>query len=447
MWLRNRPDASRDSGILPDLDYEWSSIPKNPVFYPPTPKKEQRSAAAHIHESPVVPQRKRSEKLLSRIKTMFVPRSASASEAEQHSPSAAFGQADADSNMNKLRAFHRSRLVARSPLREDTISPDLRALADIQFLPSPTKLPPDHKGSPHALYSSTKFYGRKKRSALSRLQFARSVYSPRAVSYQHASLFAGADCVDYDEASALVRDSLLFAPHPTATPGSFPAASRSLSLKAPSRHSSLMHTLPRGLDASASEHLYPRFRTSRGSEFTAIPDDAETDDDSYVCGGLAPADDTNDDECISANSDLSGHPICKDERNDFGTDGASVDMVEPRISCSPSQQTLHTVEDFLDAYIDSVKTDASLGLMQIARAEADVFDSFSRAARRPLSERFADSAGAANCDSVFCHGNELDLLPGLSGSQRAMYMRSSCADSDLVKSTFDLAKLLPSAPK
>ncbi|KAJ1644281.1 hypothetical protein LPJ64_004032 [Coemansia asiatica] len=445
---------------MPDFDYEWSSIPKNPVFYPPTPKKEQRSAAAHIHESPVFPQRKRSEKLLSRIKTMFVSRAASALDSEQHPSSTAIGQAETDSNIAKLRAFRRSRLVARSPLREDTISPDLRALADIQFVPSPTKLPPDHKGSPHALYSSTKFYGRKKRSTLNILHFAKSVYSPRAVSCQHA-LFASEDCSSYNASSAQVYDSLLFAPHPTTPAGLFPTASRSLSLKTPSRHSSLMmHTLSRGLvEASASEHLYPQFRISRESEFTAIPDDMEIDNNSYLCGDeLSTSNDSNYDannDCRSINKDLGGHTVCKDARNDYSKNSgaaqasarAAADTAEPRISCSLSQRTLHMVESFLDAYMDTAKADASPSLIQIARADADVFDSFSRAARRPQSERFADSAGAFDCDSVFLYGGELDPLSGLPGSQRAMYMRSSCADSDLVKSTFDLAKLLPSAPK
>ncbi|KAJ2233294.1 hypothetical protein IWW45_004302 [Coemansia sp. RSA 485] len=382
---------------------------------------------------------------------MFVSKSASALESEQYLQPNAVDQAGSDEKLAKLRAFRRSRLVARSPLREDSISPDLRALADIQFLPSPTKLPPNHKGSPHAIYSSTMFYGRKKRSALNRMHFARSVYSPRAVSCQHALFVDGEDHSGFSMDSALVCDSLLFAPHPTASAGSFPTATRSLSLTTPSRHSSLIHTPPRCLEVPTSERRYPQPRTSRGSEFTAIPDDLERDSDSHLCDDLSTTDGANDDDFSNSSSinenDLSGPAACKDTRNDFSTDVAAVGIAEPRISCSPSQRTLHTVEDFLDAYIDSVKTDVSFGLVPIARAEADVFDSFSRAARRPQSERFADSAGASNCDSVFCHGDELDLLSGLPCSQRAMYIRSSCADSDLVKSTFDLAKLLPSAPK
>ncbi|KAJ2600029.1 hypothetical protein H4R99_003474, partial [Coemansia sp. RSA 1722] len=302
MWLLNKSDVRRDSDISPGFDHTWSNIPKNPVFYPPTPKKEQRTAATHIHESPVVPQQKRSGKLLSRIKTMFVSKSASALESEQYLQPNAVDKADADEKLAKLRAFRRSRLVARSPLREDSISPDLRALADIQFLPSPTKLPPNHKGSPHAVYSSTMFYGRKKRSALNRMHFARSVYSPRAVSCQHALFVDGEDHSGFSMDSALVCDSLLFAPHPTTLAGSFPTATRSLSLTTPSRHSSLIHTLPRCLEVPTSERRYPQSRTSRGSEFTAIPDDLERDSDSHLCDDLSTTDDANDDDFSNSSS-------------------------------------------------------------------------------------------------------------------------------------------------
>ncbi|KAJ2711285.1 hypothetical protein H4R19_003320 [Coemansia spiralis] len=79
-------------------------------------------------------------------------------------------------------------------------------------------------------------------------------------------------------------------------------------------------------------------------------------------------------------------------------------------------------------------------------ANQDVFDDYVAAARRPYSEGFSKNAHIAAGGAA--HGAGLCVGPAaFSDAQRAVYMRSSCADSELVKSTFDLAKLLPSAPQ
>ncbi|KAJ1732990.1 hypothetical protein LPJ61_001778 [Coemansia biformis] len=74
----------------------------------------------------------------------------------------------------------------------------------------------------------------------------------------------------------------------------------------------------------------------------------------------------------------------------------------------------------------------------------DVFDDCA-ASRRPYSEGFSEHMHVAAGGGL---GNGLCVGPAAApDAQRAMYLRSSYAESELVKSTFDLAKLLPSAPQ
>ncbi|KAJ2889923.1 hypothetical protein GGI21_006376 [Coemansia aciculifera] len=116
-----------------------------------------------------------------------------------------------------------------------------------------------------------------------------------------------------------------------------------------------------------------------------------------------------------------------------------------QIRSSPSQQTLG-----LDLSALRVYNDADLfldfPLPRLPRLDIDVFEA-SRAARRPYSEGFAEQAQIPECDCAFCDNCDSASLLSTHSNQRAMYIRNSCAEAGLVKSTFDLVKLLPSAPQ
>ncbi|KAJ2787010.1 hypothetical protein GGI15_001057 [Coemansia interrupta] len=198
----------------------------------------------------------------------------------------------------------------------------------------------------------------------------------------------------------------------------------------PSRHPGLLDRLE-----PVVEHV-SGFRASHGSEFTAIPDVDTDTSEGHLCGEYDDASESSDtDDIIKAYLDR-----CTDTDSD--------DANEPRESYSPSQRTLRAADNYLDEYANSVKTDpdqAACPLM--AMSELDIFDSLSQNVRRPHSERFPDRAEGTGSDFVFYHRDDLRMFSELSNGLRAMYIRTSCADSDLVKSTFDLAKLLPSAPR
>ncbi|KAJ1724031.1 hypothetical protein LPJ53_001668 [Coemansia erecta] len=226
-------------------------------------------------------------------------------------------------------------------------------------------------------------------------------------------------------------DTLHFAPHPADTPAScLQGVARSQSMTMPSRHPGLMDRLE-----PVVEHV-SGFRASHGSEFTAIPDADTSTDEEHLCGEYDDASESSDtDDIIRAYLDR-----CDDTDSD--------DMSGPRASYSPSQRTLRAAESYLDGYVGSVKADTDQAeCPPMTMSELDIFDSLSRSVRRPHSERFPDRVEVTGSDLVFYHRDDLDMFPELSNGQRAMYIRTSCADSDLVKSTFDLAKLLPSAPR
>ncbi|KAJ2387631.1 hypothetical protein GGI05_004025 [Coemansia sp. RSA 2603] len=235
-----------------------------------------------------------------------------------------------------------------------------------------------------------------------------------------------------DTSSIMIYNNTLhFAPHPTDTPAScLQGVARSQSMTMPSRHPGLMHRLePMDEQVSGS-------RTSHGSDFTAIPDADMSTNETHLCGEYDDdSEDSDTDDIIRTYLGL-----CVDTDSD-DVDGA-------RASYSPSQRTLRATESYIDEYADSVKTDADLiACSHMAMSEIDIFATLSRSVRRPHSERFPNRVTPSDSELLCYHRNELDMFPELSSGQRAMYIRTSCADSDLVKSTFDLAKLLPSAPR
>ncbi|KAJ2797715.1 hypothetical protein H4R21_004209, partial [Coemansia helicoidea] len=115
-----------------------------------------------------------------------------------------------------------------------------------------------------------------------------------------------------------------------------------------------------------------------------------------------------------------------------------------RLSFSPSRQTL-AAATYACCCGPAEYICPELPLHAPPAAGYDVFDGY-EAARRPFSAGFPEHAhfpgGGTGHGAGPCVG-----LAAFPDAQRAVYMRSSCADSELVRSTFDLAKLLPSAPQ
>ncbi|KAJ2526348.1 hypothetical protein EV175_007665, partial [Coemansia sp. RSA 1933] len=120
---------------------------------------------------------------------------------------------------------------------------------------------------------------------------------------------------------------------------------------------------------------------------------------------------------------------------------------------SPSQKTLSgictTSEEFINnAFAASMLAEDPLLEMAFGK-EADVFQTFSKL-RRPYSEGFPEQSpppiAETNKQPILGGNRNISCIVVPMNSQWAMYARSSCAESGLVKSTFDLAKLLPSAP-
>ncbi|KAJ2613576.1 hypothetical protein H4S08_002125 [Coemansia sp. RSA 1365] len=123
----------------------------------------------------------------------------------------------------------------------------------------------------------------------------------------------------------------------------------------------------------------------------------------------------------------------------------SEDTNAPRISYSPSQRTLGTVDCGCasDAAVCTCAEDL-LGMMPLSGFSI-IEDS--AMVRRPRSAGFSEHALFDACNVSL---SDRDLLAdplGLCSGQRPLYMRTSCSESELVKSTFDLAKLLPNAPQ
>ncbi|KAJ2323835.1 hypothetical protein GGI00_005510 [Coemansia sp. RSA 2681] len=322
---------------------------------------------------------------------------------------------------SKLGAFRKSKLVARSPVREDSISPDLRALADSDRIPSPIKggeysFPLDVAYSPAAIFAQIK------QRSPRRIHTLTSAYSPpqgartgRSYTRSSGHSFGRSPSRCSPDNVANRNEeycSFMCAPHPSSPSPCLQSFSRSLSLDMPSFQPMPLRQQQQQQHLSLFNDPGQGCRLSQASESTVIA----------VLDTLSQLAETD-----SQVSDL------------MSNESSS------RIPCSPSQQTLGLDLSALRVYNDS-DLYLDFPLPRLPRLDIDVFEA-SRAARRPYSEGFAEQAQMSECECAFCDSCDSASLMSTPSNQRAMYIRNSCADAGLVKSTFDLVKLLPSAPQ
>ncbi|KAJ2044198.1 hypothetical protein H4S04_006348 [Coemansia sp. S16] len=434
MWLRHKlSEQSRNfsSGQSQTAD-EWRNIPKNPVFYPPTPKKER--GAALVDESPVTNDRSRPGRLMSRLKTIFVPKNStfnldSQPDSKQRvERQGAGGQNSLHRQPSKLGAFRRSKLVARSPVREDSISPDLRALADSDRIPSPIK-GGEYSFPLDAIYSPAAIFAQADKRSPRRMHTVTTAYSPSlgartGRSYSRSPVYLSnrspgrVDRRDEDYCTFMYAHQ-----SPSPVPCSQNVA-RSFSLDMPS-----FQPIPLQQQQHLSLNDSTRgSRSSQVSESTAI---AAIDTMSQLLESGSQV------SLLLANAS-SSQVLCESQSR-------TTCEFSSRIECSPSLQAFGLGLRALNMY-NAADMYLDFPLPSMPRLELDVFEA-SRAARRPYSEGFAEHAQMTECDCAFCDNCDSASLASTPSNQRAMYIRSSCADAGLVKSTFDLVKLLPSAPQ
>ncbi|KAJ1906017.1 hypothetical protein LPJ81_001593 [Coemansia sp. IMI 209127] len=166
------------------------------------------------------------------------------------------------------------------------------------------------------------------------------------------------------------------------------------------------------------EENHQRHRDSRGSETTAVLVEIES----------------------------TGNHLCDLEQ-------PSLSPPKQSKTSSPSQKTLSEActssEEFIsNAFAASMLTEYPQLDMAFDK-ELDVFHTFSNS-RRPYSEGFPEkspSVETSKPSALSGNRNISRIVVPVINSQWAMYARSSYAESGLVKSTFDLAKMLPSAPQ
>ncbi|KAJ2778835.1 hypothetical protein GGI18_004008 [Coemansia linderi] len=366
---------------------------------------------------------------------MFVPKSlASAfdSQSDSKQPAMRLGAGSRNSlrrQPSKLGAFRRSKLVARSPVREDSISPDLRALADSDRIPSPTK-GGEHSFPLDLIYSPAAIFVRTERRSPRRVHTVTTAYSPSlgartGRSYSRSPGYPSNH--SRDRVDRRNEDYCMFKyERPPASPTPYSqSVARSLSLDMPSFQPM---PVPQPQQFSLNDPSRGS-RSSQVSESTAIA----------VIDTMSQLADTGSQVSVLLTHESSTQLLC--EPNAEATCEFS-----SRIHCSPSLQTLglglrapNVVYSDVDLYLD-------FPLPSLPRLGIDVFEA-SRAGRRPYSEGFAEHAQVPECDCAFCNNCDSASLASTPSNQRAMYIRSSCAEAGLVKSTFDLVKLLPSAPQ
>ncbi|KAJ2864043.1 hypothetical protein GGH94_003177 [Coemansia aciculifera] len=434
MWLRHKlSEQSRtfSNGQNQAAD-EWRNIPKNPVFYPPTPKKERGAALAD--ESPVTNDRSRPGRLMSRLKTIFVPKNStfnfdSQSDSKQHAERQGTGsQNSLRRQPSKLGAFRRSKLVARSPVREDSISPDLRALADSDRIPSPTK-GGEYNFPLDAVYSPAAIFAQADKRSPRRMHTVTTAYSPSLGARTGRSYTRSPGCLSSrspDRVDKRDEDycTFLYAHQPASPIPCSQNVARSFSLDMPS-----FQPIPLQQQQHLSLNDTTRgSRSSQLSESTAIA----------VIDSMSQLIETGSQVSLLLANESNSQVLCE------STSRTTCEF-NSRIPCSPSLQTFGLGLRALNVYNAA---DLYLGfpLPSLPRLELDVFEA-SRTARRPYSEGFAEHAQMTECDCAFCDNCDSASLASTPSNQRAMYIRSSCADAGLVKSTFDLVKLLPSAPQ
>ncbi|KAJ2492714.1 hypothetical protein IWW37_001160 [Coemansia sp. RSA 2050] len=436
MWLRHKlGEQSRNFSNGQSLTAdEWRNIPRNPVFYPPTPKKEH---GAELAEKPLATDdRSRPGRLMSRLKTIFVPKSSAAVfDSQSHSKQyvTRLGAGSRNSlrrQPSKLGAFRRSKLVARSPVREDSISPDLRALADSDRIPSPTK-GGEHSFPLDLIYSPAAIFVRSERRSPRRVHTVTTAYSPSlgartGRSYSRSPGYASNRSCDRVDGRNEDYCMFKYERHPTSPIPYSQSVARSLSLDMPSFQ-------PMPVEEPQHFSLNDPSRGSRSSQVSESTAIAGMDITSQLV-------DTGSQVSVLLASESSTQQLLCEPKTEAICEFSS------RIHCSPSLQTLglglrapNVMYSDVDLYLD-------FPLPSLPRLGIDVFET-SRSGRRPYSEGFAEHTQVPECDCAFCDNCDSDSLASTPSNQRAMYIRSSCAEAGLVKSTFDLVKLLPSAPQ
>ncbi|KAJ1950441.1 hypothetical protein FBU59_000679 [Linderina macrospora] len=403
-WLRNKGAVIQAEPIL---DYhsvsDFMDIPKNPVFYPPTLQKTLQpvspaspKAPNPIHAPTRADVKNRPSRILSRFKTMFASKPAG----DFHPGNTSF-EKDSPTNPAKPRAAHQSKLVARSPLREDSGWPDLRELVGSGVAMRPSQ--DEHHGSPHTLYSSTRFYTRMRRSTRKWPQFD----SPADMS-QNSSLVLFESALGLcprQRRPSRIDVTRVASENPGWSMRHANGTARSVSMIVPSAMSQELSRLA----ALVAQDSMPGCRVSRGSDVTAISSQGMFSEHDSV-GSMSP-------------SQLSA---CTLEDESLSVEESSADHSSEELACNEL------------VGMPLVETHEGLGtLLRVTRS-----------IRRPHSDDFLQHARITMGTSLGLSVEE-DLYEVMCGSsfQREMYIRNSCVDSGLLKSTFDLVKLLPATPQ
>ncbi|KAJ1668571.1 hypothetical protein IW140_002679 [Coemansia sp. RSA 1813] len=307
----------------------------------------------------------------------------------------------------------RHKLVARSPVREGCISPDFFAFADIDCLRTASSY--DKQNAPNTAERKLK-----------RRNFTTSVCLPSLAPVNY-NASAGQNCSLSPSTTTTVftRGNLSPFPEKADSQSTKHGVARSVSLISsrktiPPILVPSLSTLPQ-IQCQASPDMLEktprRHRDSRGSETTAVPDIGLTGD--HLCDMEPPS--------LSPSKQFKAN--------------------------SPSQKTLSgtcmSSEEFINnAFAESMLAEHPL-LGITFDHEMDVFQAVSKS-RRPHSEGFPEHSQSVEADkqpALSGNGYSGCIAIPLSNQWAAMYARSSYAESGLVKSTFDLAKLLPSAPQ
>ncbi|KAJ2082164.1 hypothetical protein H4R24_001792 [Coemansia sp. RSA 988] len=418
MQFKNR--ISRKSYSVGDgnahLGFVWTGLPRNPVFYPPTSGKDHGiESIADTQFISVATDEEKPTRLMARLKAMFQPKTI---------PSGFSSHAlDTRAPVGKKRHLHRHstqgnfcqresmsktsqrppRLVARSPLREDSILADLCVLAEHGFVPRTTQ--PRRTTVQLAVCRSPTGTNMRSRShPPNRAGLAALVCSPADTLAGHiAYVNYSCDSDRQPDIRQLITNSLLHEPHFGSIKRRRQGPARSISLMPP-----LMPSLPSPMSQYDDRCIFARtHRDSSSSDSTAA---------------------------LSLKTQINSPATAISEETDA-----------PRISYSPSQRTLGVIDCSCTSNTTTCVCAEDmlppLPLLGFNVLEGGIM------ARRPYSEGYSEHA-LLDTYNAGLSGRCPWVDPiGLCSGQRALYMRTSCAESELVKSTFDLAKLLPYAPQ
>ncbi|KAJ1807684.1 hypothetical protein LPJ77_002860 [Coemansia sp. RSA 2523] len=364
----------------------WPSIPRNPVFYPPTALKN-----AHIdkvaNSKAKADVEGKSNRLLARLRAIILPKNATATNNRRTLDSYDFKQQQYSAPSEDCKPAARPRLIARSAVREESILPDLFALADFGFATRTEK---------HRTYTAPLNVRRRPTESFVEAKHRR----------QHRAALT---------ASVYVSQT----------------SSRCSALPSADRFEDLGRFFGTGPQPFAP-------RTDSTIKRAATPMPMRAIDEHDDCAG-SPRDSNSSDSTAILSPEASEHS--PSERNDLSIRSGATQA--PRISYSSSQHTLRAAgcncafdhpgyvcaENFLD-----MMTQQSL----------DALESCS-SSRRPRSQGVSDHAHFPVADAGL--GDGFMEHAALARSYRAMYIRTSCAESELVKTPFDLAKMLPDTPQ